>query len=138
MTVTLFPQNALSLFTSDSEITAEGVAYLCIVRFSYLFFALAAVMLGTLRIAGMVRIAVRVSVLSLLINVCINYLLIPGRYGFPELGVRGAAIGTLAARVIECLVVANYLFRKDQALRIRPEECVRLDMELLRNHQRRR
>ncbi len=134
--LSLFPNQALSLFTNDIEIAQQGTAYLYIIRFSYVFFALTAVMLGTMRIAGTVRIALRTAVLSLLINVSINYLLIPGRFGLPELGVRGAAIGTLIARVTEFGVVFHYMFGRDRKLQMKPAECLHLDRRLLRDYLR--
>ncbi len=134
LAVSLFPQGALSLFTSDAEIAGQGLAYLNIMRFSYMFFGLTAVMLGTMRIAETVRIALQVSVLSLIINVAINFLLIPGRFGFPELGVRGAAIGTLTARLVEFIVVAFYMFRKEKKLQMRPADCLRIDRQMLADY----
>ncbi len=131
--VSLFPEAAVRLFTEEAPIIGEGVAYLRIMRFSYVFFGLTTIMLGTLRIVEIVKIALRVSVLSLVINVTINFLLIPGRLGFPELGARGAAIGTLTARIVECAVVALYLFRRDGKLRLKPRDYLRLDRALLRD-----
>ena len=132
--VSLFPYGALSLFTSDAEIAGQGVAYLGIMRFSYMCFGLTAVMLSTMRIAETVKIALQVSILSLVINVGINFLLIPGRFGLPEMGVRGAAIGTLTARVIEFLVVAHYLFRKEKKLCMRPVDCLHIDRQMFRDY----
>ena len=134
--VSLFPNGALSLFTTDAAIAREGVAYLGIIRFSYLFFGLTTVMLGALRIVESVGIALRVSVVSLAINVVINALLIFGRLGFPEMGARGAAIGTLAARVVEFVIVGFYLFRRDARLCLRPSELKGVDRELLRDYVR--
>lgn len=109
--VSLFPERALRLFTDQPMFVEQGVAYLKIIRFSYIFFALTAVLLSTMRVVESVKIALRVSVVSLLINVCINYLLIGGNFGAPELGVRGAAIGTLTARVVEFCIVAGFVLR---------------------------
>ena len=109
--VSIFPEGALRIFTDQAEYVAQGVAYLKIIRFSYLFFALTAVLLSTMRVVESVKIALRVSILSLVINVGINYLLIGGRLGAPELGARGAAIGTLTARVVEFIVVGSYVLR---------------------------
>ena len=134
--VSLFPRGALLLFTGEEAIIRQGVAYLDLMRFSYVFFGLTTVMLGTLRVAESVKIALKVSVVSLLINVTINYLLIPGRFGLPELGVRGAAIGTLTARVVECAIVAIYLFTRDNGLGIRPADYLRLDRQMLRDYVR--
>lgn len=49
--------------------------------------------------------------MALLVNCSINYLLIFGHFGFPQLGIRGAAIGTLTARILEVIVLLVYLFR---------------------------
>ena len=118
--VSIFPEGALRIFTNQPEYVAEGVAYLKIIRFSYLFFALTAVLLSTMRVVESVKIALRVSVLSLIINVGINYLLIGGHLGAPEMGARGAAIGTLTARVVEFIGVVAYGLRdKKLGLRLR-------------------
>ena len=134
--VSLFPRATLLLFTDDAAIIAEGMAYLRIMRFSYMVFGLTTVMLGTLRIAESVRIALRVSVVSLLVNISINYLLIPGRFGLPELGVRGAAIGTLAARIVEFVIVAAFMFTRDTGLDIRPSDYRRIDRTMLADYVR--
>ena len=134
--VSLFPRGALLLFTSHEAIIAEGIAYLRIMRFSYMVFGLTTVMLGTLRIAESVRIALRVSVISLIVNISINYLLIPGRFGLPELGVRGAAIGTLAARIIEFIIVAVFIFKSDNDLDIHPADYLHVDRRMLKDYLR--
>lgn len=56
-----------------------------------------------------VGIAFRLSCMALLVNCSINYLLIFGHFGFPQLGIRGAAIGTLTARILEVIVLLVYL-----------------------------
>ena len=129
--VSLFPAGALRLFTRDPEIARQGMDYLALMRFSYVIFGFTTVMLGTMRVAETVKIALKVSIASLCVNVAINFLLIPGRFGFPELGVRGAAIGTLTARLVEFVVVALYLFRKEDRLRMRPADFLRLDRAMI-------
>ena len=134
--VSIAPRGAVGLFTKDGDIIREGMAYLSIIRFSYMFFGLTTVMLGTLRIAESVKIALRVSVVSLLVNVSINYLLIGGRLGFPEMGARGAAVGTLVARVVECAIVAVFLFTREKRLDIRLKDWLRVDRAMLKDYVR--
>lgn len=134
--VSLFPEGAVRLFTGHAPIVEEGVKYLGIMRWSYMVFGLTAVMLGSLRIVESVKIALRVSVVSLAINVSINYLLIAGHLGFPELGVRGAAIGTLTARIVEFLIVAWFLFRREKRLSMKPRDMLRVDGDMLRDYVR--
>ena len=117
--VSVFPGGTLGLFTSQPVIASEGIKYLEIIRFSYFFFAMTAVLLSSLRVVESVRIALIVSVISLGVNIAINYLLIAGHLGCPEMGVRGAAIGTLAARIVEFVIVLTFILReKKLGLRI--------------------
>ena len=134
--VSLFPRGALTLFTNEEDIISQGVAYLDIMRFSYMVFGLTTVMLGALRIAESVGIALRVSVISLIVNIAINFLLIPGRFGLPELGVRGAAIGTLTARGVEFVIVARFLFKSDNGLNLQPSDLIRVDRRMLGDYAR--
>lgn len=130
--VSISPEGALHIFTGQPDFVSEGVAYLKIMRFSYLFFALTAVLLSTMRVVESVNIALRVSVISLIINVCINYLLIYGRFGFPEMGVRGAAIGTITARIVEFVIVFAYVLR-DTKLGMRLKDMLSWNAALSRD-----
>lgn len=131
--VSLFPEQTLRLFTRDAAIVAEGMAYLKIIRFTYLFFAASSILLGTMRVVESVQIALRVSVLSLILNCSINYVLIYGRFGAPEMGVRGAAIGTLAARIVELFVFAWYVFVRDRRVSMQPSDFLAADREMARD-----
>lgn len=128
--VSLFPHTAVGIFTGDEAIVGQGMSYLAIVRFSYLFFAVTTVLLGGMRTVEKVKIALYVSVAALLINCSINYVLIKGRFGFPELGVRGAAIGTLTARIVECLIVGTYVLCKDRLLSLKVKDLFRIERTL--------
>ncbi|MBQ2947372.1 MAG: MATE family efflux transporter [Clostridia bacterium] len=125
--VSLFPERAVGLFTEDEAIIRAGCDYLSIVRFSYLFFAVTTVLLGGMRTVEKVHIALFVSLIALLVNCSINFVLIGGRLGFPELGVRGAAIGTLTARVLECAIVSVYVLKKDARLSLRLRDLASAD-----------
>ncbi len=131
--VSLFPEQTLRLFTRDAAIVAEGVAYLKIIRFTYLFFAASSILLGTMRVVESVQIALRVSLLSLVLNCSINYVLIYGRFGAPEMGVRGAAIGTLAARIVELFVFAWYVFVRDRRVSMQPSDFLSADRDMARD-----
>ena len=114
--VSLFPMQVLKAFTTDAAILAEAAEYLNLIRFTYLFFAVTQILLATLRSTQVVRIAFVLSVQTFFINCGINYVLIYGNFGAPRMGVAGAAIGTLAARVIECAVVIVYIIKKEKNL----------------------
>ena len=70
--VSLFPHAAVGLFTTDEAIIREGMQYLAIVRFTYLFFAVTQILLATLRSTEVVRIAFYLSILTLCVNCAIK------------------------------------------------------------------
>ena len=72
---------------------------------SYPFTAVTNTYVAMLRAVGQVKAPVMVSCMTILVNITLNYVLIFGHFGAPAMGVVGAAIATLAARVLECLVV---------------------------------
>lgn len=104
----------LGLFTDDAAAIAEGVRYLRVIRFSYLCFALTQVCIAALRSVGVVRLGTLLSLMTLVVNVGLNWLLIFGKAGFPRLGTEGAAIATLTARVLELCVAGGYLLRESR------------------------
>ena len=134
--VSLFPAGTLRLFTSQPMFISEGVKYLSIIRFSYLFFTLTAVLLSTMRVVEQVKIALQASLLALAVNCTLNALLIYGRFGLPEMGVRGAAIGTLTARIVEFALVAYTVFFRDKRLSLRMRDCLHVDRVMLRDYLR--
>ena len=114
----LFPHRLLALFTSDPEIIEAGVEYLSILKYSYLFYILTTILIAFLRSLEVVTISFAVSLMSLIVNVAINYTLIFGHFGLPELGLRGAAIGTLTARILELAVVLCYVLLREKTVRL--------------------
>lgn len=131
--VSIFPREILGLFTPSEAIISEGVRYLAIIRYSYIFFGISAILLGTMRVVESVKIALVVSIISLLLNCSINYVLIYGRFGAPEMGVRGAAIGTLIARIVECLIYIVFVFIHDKRVQLRPKDLLISDRTMLRD-----
>ena len=129
--VSIFPYEAVRIFTEDVPIIEEGVGYLGIVRFTYLFFAVTQILLASMRSVESVKIAFRLSVMTLLVNCGINYGLIFGHFGAPCMGAKGAAVGTLAARVLECVVLIWYVIKKDEKLRLRLKDYLSTDKVLV-------
>ncbi len=121
------PDGLISAFTDTEAIRAEGVTYIRLIKYTYIPFALSNILLATLRSCETVKIAFFVSLTALIINCSINYCLIGGNFGFPEMGTRGAAIGTVAARCAELLIVLIYVFVIDKKLKIKPKEYLHLD-----------
>lgn len=115
---TIFPEQLLRIFTTSDAIIAEGLVYLNLLKWTFVLFIFSNLLISMLRSVGTVRIAFIISVISLIINGCINYTLIFGRFGFPEMGIRGAAVGTLTARIVELLIVLFYVAKADKKIRL--------------------
>ena len=103
-----FSRNAMSLFTNDETTILEGIKYLKIVSFSYLTTSISIVYLVTMRSVERVGVSTVAYATSFVTNFIINYLLIFGSFGFAKMGVKGAAIGTLVARLVELGIVFYY------------------------------
>ncbi|MCD8301245.1 MAG: MATE family efflux transporter [Clostridiales bacterium] len=113
-----FPEMVLRIFTNSPEIIAEGKSYLLLVMWSFALFIITNILMSALRAVETVNISFYISVVSLIVNVCINYVLIFGKFGMPEMGIRGAAIGTLIARALELVIVIIYLAKADTKLHL--------------------
>lgn len=113
------PETLMHIFTSDESVIKEGVQYLRIVSVAYIFMAVTQVYLNIVRSIERVIISTVVYSISLLTNIVINAILIFGLCGFRPMGIRGAAIGTLAARAVEMLIVIWYAKFRNQDVKVR-------------------
>jgi putative MATE family efflux protein len=111
-----FPKNIISLFTNDAEVISLGASYLFVVAFSYPFTAMTFTLSMGLRSTEETVLPLVAAAVSLSSNVLISYTLIFGLLGFPQMGVVGAAIGTLIARSIEIILLLSLTKHKDHFL----------------------
>ncbi|MEG0741172.1 MAG: MATE family efflux transporter [Clostridia bacterium] len=126
----LSPLSLISLFTDTVAVQRQALAYLSIVRWTYLIFVVSNLLLVALRSMQIVKIAFQVSCVALVLNVCINYALIFGKLGMPEMGIEGAAIGTLIARFVELLIVLWYYRKGKMPVRFHVRQMFVLDKQL--------
>ncbi len=129
----LFPGLIIGLFTKEAGVIAEGTVYLQIVGFTYLFFSVSQVMIASMRSVETAKIGLYISIMALIVNVGLNYILIFGKLGLPAMGVKGAAIATLISRVLEMSVSVGYVFFADKKLRLSVRDFLSTDRQLLRD-----
>ena len=132
--VFFFPTAALGILTDKPHVIAEGTKYMRIVCFSYFFFAGTQVLLGMLRSAETAWVGFMNSLAALCINGVLNYILIYGHFGAPEMGAAGAAVATLVSRITEFVIVVVYIAFFDKKLHVKAADLLSLpiDKEIFR------
>ncbi|MBE0696045.1 MAG: MATE family efflux transporter [Anaerolineaceae bacterium] len=108
----VFPEAALSFYSKDPQVIATGSSYLRIVGWVYMVTAVTFAYSSVLRSTGFVRVPMMVSVSALSLKTILNYCLIFGNMGFPALGVQGAAIATVIARLLELAAILAITYWK--------------------------
>lgn len=117
----LFPGTIISIYTNNPGIIETGAVYLKVLSICFLFQSFPLLFVTLLRSIGEANIGFISSLFACFANVFFNWLFIFGNLGFPALGVLGAAVGTVMARITELIVVLVYL-AKDKILRFRPKD----------------
>ena len=104
----LFGEYFMEKFIHESDSVGDPVAtmrhakdYMMIMLIGMIPTALGMVYAGTLRDIGETSVPMKAGFVAVFVNLILNYLLIFGKFGFPELGVKGAAIATVVSRFVE-------------------------------------
>lgn len=115
------PKTIMGLFTNNQEYINIGYSYLKIVSISYVMTAISMAITALLKSVNRTRIPMIVTLISVGINIICNYLFIFGKFGFRQMGVDGAALGTVIARIVEVALIVCYLIfsKKDFKLNIK-------------------
>lgn len=108
----LMPQKILSIFSTDAEVIRLGSSFLRIVSFSYILTAISTCYATTLRSTGNAALPMTASIIAIIINTALNYILIFGKLGFPSYGVAGSATATVIARIVELLILLIIVYVK--------------------------
>lgn len=112
LVATVFPEAAMRIYTPDAPVIALGADYLRIVGPSYFVIALSVVFNAANRSTERVRLNMVASFCAIATNAILNYCLIFGHFGFPKMGVRGAALATAIAAVVEAVVLIGWTYFK--------------------------
>ncbi len=103
--VTLFPHGLLQLFSRDEAVLSLGVTYIRTVGMSYLMSAVTVTFSSALRSTENTRCPMVGSIAGIVLNATLNYIWIFGHLGFAPMGVFGAALATVVARLVEMGIV---------------------------------
>ncbi len=118
----MFPEIIMSVYTKDEITKILAVKYIRILAISFLPMAVSSILTMMLRCMEAAALPLYASIFALILNTGLNYLLIFGKWIFPELGVEGAALASVAAQIISCVIIfilfIAYKNRQDMKLDI--------------------
>ncbi len=126
-----WPVQVMDLLSNNHQLSVLGAPYLKIIGICYIFNMLSSVYSSAQRSAENPSFGMKLFGTSTLINTGLNYLLIFGKLGFPMLGIQGAAIATLCARICEFIICVIYALR-DKRIRIDWRAFFRPGWDMLR------
>lgn len=129
----VFAEDIMSLYTKDSSTLILSVDYLKIYSIAFLPMAVSTMMTVILRCVEAAVFPLIASVISVVLNTGLNYFLIFGKLGFPEMGVKGAAIASVASQIVSCAATAIFFviqLRKHQLKIIVSREITRQSVYL--------
>jgi putative MATE family efflux protein len=113
--VLLAPEKILGIYSRDPDVIKAGVRYLKTLAPSFIPFGISFVFILTLRSVEKVRLAMVTTIIALTINIILNYLFIFGAGPIPAMGVAGAALATVIARISEMIILVSISYKKGYA-----------------------
>jgi len=132
----ILPETIMKLFNNDPYVIGLGVQYLKIVSISYVFTAISLVFGVSSRCVEDTIPPMLVSIVALLVNASLNYIFIFGHLGLPAMGVRGAALATLIARIVEAIVLVLYIYAKKGVLSAKWKQMIDINKSFMQRAMR--
>lgn len=129
----IIPTKIINIFSYDPEVVKQCIEYFSIVVFCYPMIAISTVFSMGSRGVRNPKLGMFCSAIALCVNIVLNYGLIFGNLGLPALGVKGAALATVIARIIELILIIGYVYflKKDYILRFGIDNLKSLNSEFI-------
>lgn len=128
--VLIWPDRLLRIYSSDPELIRLGVSYLRIAAVMYPMCAVSTMIFACCRGFEEMKISFAANIISYPLNVFLDFCLIFGNFGLPELGIQGAAVGAVIARGVELFILIVFLFRREKKLCMKFKDLFRKSKKL--------
>lgn len=128
----VFAEDILLFMGAEDDVIGPGTQYLRIVCMSIPMWAASISLTAALRGAGDTKTPMVVNMSANVINIVLNYVLIFGHFGFPRMGVAGAAVATSLSRLVACVLMVRRVLQGDKAIRITVHDSFRFDPKIVR------
>lgn len=126
------PELVISIFNRTPEVVESGSAYLRIACFSYPGVVLGAILGAILRSCEDVKIPVYSAAFTTIANAFLDYAMIFGKFGFPEMGIEGAALATCISAWLGPVIIILVSVLKKNILRVPIKTFISLDRKMLK------
>ncbi len=127
----MFARPILHIAGAENDIIDDAAGYFRIITVGLFFFNLSLTINAAQRGIGNTKISMRTNILANVVNLVFNYLLIGGNFGFPRLGVRGAAIATMLGNIVAFFISLHSVTGKNGFLHIKLKALCRFDKKTL-------
>ncbi|RJE88361.1 MATE family efflux transporter [Paenibacillus sp. 1011MAR3C5] len=132
LAVTLSSPYLFMPFSRDSELLKLTSSFVAIVSYGYIASAVSTAFAMSLKSIGDVKAVMYMTTSCLLLNTLLNYPLIYGHFGFPALGIQGAAIATLIGKLLLMIMIVAYVYTKRREVAVSVRRPVTVDRALTR------
>lgn len=128
------PHVVMGILTSDPEVIAIGVNYLKIVAVSCLFMGVTQAFSSALRSTEQTKAPMFASLIGVGVNIILNWVLIFGKFGAPQMGVNGAALATMIARLIEVVFIVSVVYCSKNKVAAKLNELMNFNMGTIKTY----
>lgn len=118
-----FPEQLMRILTNEETLIILGSEYLRVIGISYVFSGIAQIFLAIMKNCGAVNMSTLINGVMVILNIALNAVFIFGLSGFPKMGIKGAALATVLATVVQFLWSVGYVLCRIRAVKFSLRSC---------------
>ena len=118
-----FPEQLMRILTNEETLIVLGSEYLRVIGISYVFSGIAQTFLEIMKNCGSVNMSTLINGVMVILNIALNAVFIFGLSGFPKMGIKGAALATVLATVVQFLWSVGYVLCRIRAVKFSLRSC---------------
>ena len=118
-----FPEQLMRILTNEETLIVLGSKYLRVIGISYVFSGIAQTFLAIMKNCGAVNMSTLINGVMVILNIALNAVFIFGLSGFPKMGIKGAALATVLATVVQFLWSVGYVLCRIRAVKFSLRSC---------------
>lgn len=118
-----FSEQLMRILTNEETLIVLGSEYLRVIGISYVFSGIAQTFLAIMKNCGAVNMSTLINGVMVILNIALNAVFIFGLSGFPKMGIKGAALATVLATVVQFLWSVGYVLCRIRAVKFSLKSC---------------